>query len=104
MLTAGWIRTRQATGEVRSGSSEMSQNRADEASHGGRVDDHGAAEAATVTIRLLAGPDVGYPAIKQGRFGRSNGKCRIKAGSLISGENVEFSSTSGPTPPPRSRR
>ena len=77
MLTAGWIRTRQATGEVRSGSSEMSQNRADEASHGGRVDDHGAAEAATVTIRLLAGPDVGYPAIKQGRFGRSNGKCRF---------------------------
>ena len=77
MLTAGWIRTRQATGEVRSGSSEMSQNRADEASHGGRVDDHGAAEAATVTIRLLAGPDVGYPAIKQGRFGRSNGKCRL---------------------------
>jgi hypothetical protein len=31
-----------------------------------------------VTIRLLAGPDVGYPAIKQGRFGRSNGKCRIQ--------------------------
>ena len=91
MLTAGWIRTRQATGEVRSGSSEMSQNRADEASHGGRVDDHGAAEAATVTIRLLAGPDVGYPAIKQGRFGRSNGKCRMI--DLVTGTYSGSSST-----------
>lgn len=77
LLTAGSIRTRRATGEVRPCRCKMGRNCAAGAGHGGRGGEFAAAEAIAAPFRLPVGLGSGYPAVNRGRMGRPSGKSEL---------------------------